>query len=301
MQAHEQRSLVISRGITLTEAGLQSAGGPVVLGHREQFKQFVINTSASVIEVLTRIFPDPVAIPLVDGTVQASPLAAWEHYNQQVLQFSMGRASEEETVRAGQVILQWCQAAVISAQVGCLEIRNAPELLAVQYLADNGAKAFACGAGEWAAYLTWLEEENTMEAVQRRVAGYGRRDPRPAAVSVVVPWPEYLGAKLDDGRSFADKLMSTASDISIYASSLRARIASYTVIAGNVDGLVEAFDASGPASDAEHVDRAVRLNTPENEYLFRVHRSKSRKGDYLYSFRLLCTDSFQLRHADVLG
>jgi hypothetical protein len=291
MQSPQPRSLVISKGLILTDAGLISAAGPVVLGQREQFKELVLSTSAPVIHSLSLVFPDAVAIPLADGTAQSSDMAAWEHYNQQVLLLRSGRLGIDETIQVGRVVLQWCQAAVIAAQVEALQARRAPEFLAVEYLAYNGAKALACSPAQWEAYVNWVKDENTLAAVQRSMEGYGRRDPRPSEVSVVAPWPEYLGAVKEGGGTLIDKVVSVASDILIGGDRTFLRVGGFVVKARLGPELVAAFEASGPESWEDHLDRVVMFKTATGSYTFRVQRSMAESGDYQYAFRLLATDS----------
>lgn len=290
MQATQTRSMAVSKGLILTDAGLVSAEGRVVLGHREQFKQFAINTSAAVIHCLTFIFPEPVAIPLPDGTVQKSDMAAWAHYNQQVLSLRTRQLGIDETIRAGCVMLQWCQAALLAAREGSLEIQHASEFLAIEYLARHGAKALACSSVEWNAYLEWARYDNTFEAAQQRAAGYGRRNPLPAAVAIMVPWPEDLGAKFSGPEASSDKLIGLASDIIVTNEKTRLRIGGVMVRAQLGPELIQAFEASGPESQENIVDRAVKFETSSGSYLFRAQRLKQKDGEYYYTFRRLWTE-----------
>jgi hypothetical protein len=83
--------------------------------------------------------------------------------------------------------------------------------------------------------------------------------------------------------------MRVASDILFYPDTTLLRVLGFAVKADLGPDLVQAFEVSGPASQDEHLDRAVRFETEVDTYTFRVQRSKTRDGGYVYAFRLLQT------------
>lgn len=287
MHTPESQSLFISRDTTLTKAGLMSGNRPVELGHREQFAQFVFLTEAAVVDILSSVFPVAVAVPLENGGVQPSSELAWQHYTRQVMALRSHGSNTEEFRSTGRTILQWCQAAVLAGVTGTTGSVEAPEFLAVSYLAKNGGQALACNEAQWIQYLKWLNEECTPAAVVRQLEGLSRPNPRPAAVGVVAPWPEDLGAELTGAGGRLDKVLRVASDIRIVGDKVLLRIGSILVPITLDTGLVEAFEAMKPPSTASVVERRVVLKTEVDEYVFRSQRMQLSSGTLNYSFRRL--------------
>jgi hypothetical protein len=248
---------------------------------------FVQNTSSAVIDILTQVFPAATAIPLPNGQVQPSGLQAWEHYNQQVMVFRSPASSSDMMIAAGRTILQWCAAAIITAEAGRLDVVNEPQYLALEYLVEHGGRALARSVEQWADYQRWLIEEQSHDAFMARAMGEGRRDPSPHPISFIAPWPEYLGADLGGPGKLISNILRLSHDIIVRRNLSILRIGRLSALVEAGSELVAAFESAHGPSDRAHGLGLLRYSTETTAYRFRVQSTKLLSGEVEYVFRVL--------------
>lgn len=160
------------------------------------------------------------------------------------------------------------------------------EFLPITFLIRHGGQALACSMSQWQAHLEWLAWRNTLTGQEAETDGRGRRDPRPTAISISIPWPERLGVDLGGGTNAFENACLVASDIRVTAKGGEwLTVWSHQVAFDDASSLVVRFgeEATGRTSDSltlhvrigDHGSRAQRTTpTPE-------------RGDAHYCFRLI--------------
>ena len=280
-------SVRVGPNSVLTRTGLLVDGLPQVLAHSDNLANLVFNTSSLVAELLMTIFPNAVAIPLENGQVEASTIPAWEHYARNALNLKAAAPGSGEAIAAGRVVLQWCVATTAAIEIGHPVARDTAAFTLVDYLARHGAEALACTRSQWDAYGQWLLDEQSMNAFWARMDGKGQPSPKPAAVSIIAPWPESLGAQLGGPAKLLDNVFSFSSDVLMDDTGAWVRSAGLFLRVDVGQELARQFDSIVPRDAAREVaDCALDASAGGQSYAIRAQRMKVKRG-YQYVFRLL--------------
>ncbi|MBN3761249.1 hypothetical protein [Burkholderia sp. Ac-20365] len=265
---------------SLSAEGLMVEGHAQELRHIEDFKSFVFSSAAVVSTVLAELFPDVGTVIDDAGNAEPSSVSAWEHYS---LHNVLLRTGKGDPLKSGRVVLQWCLAAHCVAVITGHECGKSPDFLPIRHLLKEGGRALATSVKDWERYVYWAR----VGYMQALANGGDTRDPRPAAVSVTIPWPRELGAEMGaPGEGFANACR-LASDILVGETS--GTLSSFLEVAGHYvrfsesSQVVAEFDrhapGAGPAAlalDFQGVRfRASRMPSKRDgiemtEYCFRI-------------------------------
>lgn len=199
----------IGPNAVLSEQGLFVNGEKMELRHVDDFKAFVFATQSRICTVLESLFPNAIAAPDVNGNAQPSQFAGWELYAERVV---LMQAGMDDVLEHGKALLQWCLAAQCAALLDDNPIRKSPEFLPIRLMIEQGGRALATSVGQWEAYVHWQAAFMT-----RLATGIGdERDPRPAPIAVVIPWPEALGLDFGGPARLFGNACRIATDIHVF-------------------------------------------------------------------------------------
>ncbi|MFP3637798.1 hypothetical protein [Paraburkholderia sp. SIMBA_054] len=229
----------IGPNAAVSSHGLMVDGEVRELRHIEEFKTVVFNSSAAVCTTLAMLFSEPVTAPDGKGDAVPSRVSAWEHYNLHAMKVHIGGA---DVVESGKVVLQWCLLAQLVAALTEHEVARSTDFLPISLLLDQGGQSLAMSVGDWKRYDHWRRVGHMLALEAGRLS----RDPRPAAISVTIPWPEELGVNLGVSEKAFRAAVRIAGDVLVDAAGDRMTsllsVGNHYVRSPTPSDLVEHFD-----------------------------------------------------------
>jgi hypothetical protein len=267
---------------SLSADGLVVNGERAELRHVDDFKMFVFQTSSAVCTVLAILFPDAVAVPGKNGEAESSAITAWEHYSFHALRLKSGQGDRLES---GRIVLQWCLAAwCVAMSKDDALVRSTTDFLPIPLLLQQGGRALAMSVADREQYDHW----HRVGSFAALMAGLDSRDPSPAPIAVIIPWPEALGADLggptrafENACRFTSDIIATQTDA---GTECALGVLRHYVRFGDAQRLVDAFDREARPEQSQ-------LAVEVDGVLFRAQRNRldaqDAGGRRQYCFRLI--------------
>lgn len=281
----------VSPNANLIADGLQVNGQLQPLRHQQDFLSLVEACGPAIMTVLEVLFPEPTAVPLENGEVEANSEEAWSHFNQHLMSLKLSTPGTPEFISHGRVLLQWCIAASVAVEIQPADIQNTSEFMPVNYLAEKGSKALACSCDQWAAHLEWLTYSQSPQGFRDRVDGDARPDPKPGALFIPVPWPAALGARFDESTDIDATIFAHYPDIFVDEGGCFMKFRAGRVNVKMKAPLQQTFEELAQGRTGDELQLRMRMPVGDKDYSIRAQRSRFASGKVLYCFRVLSCDA----------
>jgi hypothetical protein len=290
IMTHVSDSLQVGPNAVLRNDALYVDGRPQVLRHAKDLKTIVLLTQSAVCALLEALFPHTKGVPAPDGRTTPSEVAGWRDYARHTLAFQTAAPGSPEEQEHGNVLLQWCAAAVIVAKVSNHPVRTERAYIAVSFLARHGGEVLGRTEADWERWLAWRAEEAKPTALAARLDGRSQKDPRPPAQRVEVPWPEELGVDLGGPQRLLANALGIASDILFEDDTSWLVVGPNRVRIDIGDRLVAQFEAETTRPNDNFVEQGISCLIGPDRYHLRASRQRGHAGRSQYCFRVLPTD-----------